>query len=264
VKAAFLRYNKLRPWLWRWHKRAGLAAAAVLILVTITGIFLNHTSELLLARKFVDQGWLLSFYGIPEPELVSYALGSTSITGDSTSDSSGRLYRGIEPLGECRGALVGTASFDTGFVVACERELLFFDQHGQLADKISATYGLPTPVAQLGECGEFFCVRTPERLFEFEFKTLAFKPRIGLEPVWSEQVQLGGPARRAIYRASRGQGLNWERVLMDLHSGRLFGAVGVWVVDIAAILLLFLALSGFVLWYQQRRIKRARAGGDPV
>ncbi len=258
MKAAFPRYNRLRPWLWRWHKRAGLAAAVVLILVTITGIFLNHTSELSLARKFVGQGWLLSFYGIPEPELVTYSLvGGTSITGDSA----GRLYRGIEPLGECRGALVGVAGFDTGFIAACERELLFFDQHGRLADKISATYGLPTPVEQLGECGELFCIRTPERLFELEFKTLAFRPRVGLEPVWSEPVQLGGPARRAIYRASRGQGLNWERVLLDLHSGRFFGTAGVWVVDVAAILLLFLALSGFVLWYM--RVKRVCGGTTP-
>jgi hypothetical protein len=62
VKPSFLRYNVLRPWLWRWHRRAGLAAAAILLLVTATGILLNHTSELSLSRKYVGESWLLSLF----------------------------------------------------------------------------------------------------------------------------------------------------------------------------------------------------------
>jgi hypothetical protein len=259
VKPSFLRYSVLRPWLWRWHRRTGLAAAIILVLVTVTGVFLNHTSELSLQKKFVGQAWLLSLYGIPEPELVSFELADTSITGDEK----GQLYRGVTSLASCRGGLVGASVYAAGFIVACQQELLFFDEQGRLAEKVSAIYGLPTPVEQLGKCAETLCIRTPKRMFELDIEQLSFVPVAGVRPVWSEPIQLLGPVREAIYAASREQGLSWERVMLDVHSGRLFGTLGVWVVDAAAIVLLFLALSGFVLWFQHMSVKRTRSNAAP-
>ena len=259
MKPSFLRYKVLRPWLWRWHRRAGLATAAILLLVTATGILLNHTSDLSLARKYVDQSWLLAFYGIPEPSLKTFELGESTITGDDK----GQLYWGGQTLASCRGELVGATKHDAGFVAACEQELLFLDEQGRLLEKIGATYGLPTPLTQVGVCGEQLCVRTPTRMFELDLTALSFKPLVGVRPVWSATGLLNDASRQAIYQHSRGQGLSWERVMLDLHSGRLFGAVGVWVVDVAALLLLFLALSGFVLWYQHMRVKRVRTKSAP-
>lgn len=254
MKFSFLRYSVLRPWLWRWHRRAGLFSALVLILLTITGVMLNHTSEIGLNKTFVGQSWLLSFYGIPEPELVSFKLPATTITGDEK----GQLYLGSQPLQTCRGTLVGVAVNRTGFIAACEQELLFFDATGSLAEKLSAVYGLPTPVEHLGQCGALLCIRTPKRLFELDVEQLSFPPLVAITPQWSEPVTLAEPVHQAIVNSSRAQGLNWERVLLDLHSGRMFGATGVWVVDIAATLLFFLAVSGFVLWYQHMTAKRDR------
>jgi len=254
VRPAFLRYTVLRPWLWRWHRRAGLFSAFVLIVLTITGVMLNHTSDIGLNKQFVGQSWLLKFYGIPEPELVSFSLPTTTITGDDK----GYLYRASEPLQACRGALVGVAVDGAGFIAACEQELLFFDANGSLVEKVSAVFGLPTPLEHLDRCGEQICLQTPKRLFELDVEKLSFAPLVGVKPQWSEPVTLAKPVRQAIVNRSRGQGLNWEQVLLDLHSGRLFGAPGVWVVDIAAVLLFFLAVSGFVLWYQHLSVKRAR------
>jgi uncharacterized iron-regulated membrane protein len=42
-------------------------------------------------------------------------------------------------------------------------------------------------------------------------------------------------------------------VILDLHSGRLFGRIGVWLFDIAAILLILLALSGTLIWMKRKR-----------
>lgn len=220
---------------------------------------LNHTSEIGLNKQFVGQSWLLSFYGIPEPELVSFDLPTNTITGDEK----GQLYRDGEPLLSCRGALVGVALYSGGFIAACEQELLFFDaDDGSLAEKVSAVFGLPTPVENLGQCDAQLCIRTPQRLFELDVEQLSFVPLVGIKPQWSESVTLAEPMRQAIVNNSRGQGLNWEQVLLDLHSGRLFGTPGVWVVDIAALLLLFLAVSGFVLWYQHMAVKRSRHQAD--
>lgn len=51
----------------------------------------------------------------------------------------------------------------------------------------------------------------------------------------------------------RGRILPWERVILDLHSGRIFGPWGPWLMDAAAILLLFLAGSGVSIWWKRQR-----------
>ncbi len=52
--------------------------------------------------------------------------------------------------------------------------------------------------------------------------------------------------RGRLVEAYRGKGLLLERVLLDVHSGRILGAWGVYLVDAAAVLFLGLVLSG--LW----------------
>ena len=69
----------------------------------------------------------------------------------------------------------------------------------------------------------------------------------------------------AIGDAYSGSPLSYERVLLDLHSGRIFGRVGVLVVDAAAVALLLLALSGFYMWFKFKRgvPSGRRPGGGP-
>jgi uncharacterized iron-regulated membrane protein len=50
-----------------------------------------------------------------------------------------------------------------------------------------------------------------------------------------------------------GEVLPTERLLLDLHSGRIFGAAGPWIFDIAALLLILLSLSGTWIWIKRRR-----------
>ena len=47
--------------------------------------------------------------------------------------------------------------------------------------------------------------------------------------------------------------ISWQRLMQDLHSGRWFGGWGVWMMDIAAVILLLLAVSGLWMWWGKRR-----------
>ncbi|HSN52770.1 MAG TPA: PepSY-associated TM helix domain-containing protein, partial [Woeseiaceae bacterium] len=51
----------------------------------------------------------------------------------------------------------------------------------------------------------------------------------------------------------RGRGVTVERVLDDLHSGRIFARAGTLVMDAVAVFMIVLSLSGFVLWLQRGR-----------
>ena len=59
--------------------------------------------------------------------------------------------------------------------------------------------------------------------------------------------------RQAIVRHYRGNGMSLERILLDSHSGRIFGTAGVIIYDILALAVGFLAISGLVLWLRGRR-----------
>ena len=49
------------------------------------------------------------------------------------------------------------------------------------------------------------------------------------------------------------RGLTVERVLADVHSGRIFATTGTLIMDAVAVFMIVLSLSGFVLWLQHSR-----------
>ena len=61
------RFRKLRSF-YIWHRYIGLAAALFVIILSVTGLALNHTDRLSLASNYIKSEWLLGWYGIREPE----------------------------------------------------------------------------------------------------------------------------------------------------------------------------------------------------
>ena len=47
-------------------------------------------------------------------------------------------------------------------------------------------------------------------------------------------------------------------MLLDLHSGRIFGEYGVYLMDAAAVALLWLSGSGLWVWWQRRRKQKMK------
>ena len=74
------------------------------------------------------------------------------------------------------------------------------------------------------------------------------------DTVFTEPQVLPEAISKAISQAYLGEGLPLERILLDLHSGRLFGKIGVYVMDSAAVLMIVLTVTGLLIWI--RRIWR--------
>ena len=68
---------------------------------------------------------------------------------------------------------------------------------------------------------------------------------------WSVKTKLSKPQISELRHAFRGKGLSMERVVLDLHSGRIFGHYGIYLMDTAAIALLWLSLSGLWVWWRR-------------
>lgn len=245
------RLQQWRLFFWRWHRRVGLTAALIVVLASITGILLNHTSEIGLGKSPVRQAWLLEHYGIELPELIHFSVGEHWISGDDNQ----YLYLDGRQLAYCNGTLIGVAETDGLLVAACSKELILMTKAGEIVERLGATYGLPVPLISVGSCADGLCLRSQDKDWIADFQQLIWEPT-ERATVWSSPSMLPSVLSASILDEQLGNDLSWERVLQDLHSGRIVGRWGVWVVDLAAIFLVFLSLSGFFLWYQQSRRRR--------
>ena len=66
--------------------------------------------------------------------------------------------------------------------------------------------------------------------------------------LWSQPTAVPAALRQRIASDYRGRLLTLERLLQDLHGGRLFGRAGVFFMDLAAVAFLILAATGLWMW----------------
>ncbi|WP_372863442.1 PepSY domain-containing protein [Spongiibacter sp.] len=238
-------HRRWRLLLLRWHRRIGVVLALFVVNLVFTGIAINHSDGWSLNERHVDQDWLLSLYGIRAAEQRSFALGGRFLSqaGDSM------LYLDTQPLQLCEGALLGAVALVDEIYALCEERLLVFSGAGALLDDVTASYGLPQGLGAVAEKNGRLYLRDRQRVYQYQPLSLQFS--IADEPPavsWSQVTPPPAELNSFLQQRHRGKGPSWERVLLDLHSGRLFGDLGVLVVDIAAIALLLIALSGVWVW----------------
>lgn len=76
-------------------------------------------------------------------------------------------------------------------------------------------------------------------------------PRV--DAAWAAPAPIPQALHQRLLSDYRGKGLPVERVILDLHSGRIVGTWGPWVMDAAAVVLIFLVATGCWMWLRQRR-----------
>jgi hypothetical protein len=249
------RRTRLVGTLWRWHRRIGVLAAVFVLLLAVTGITLNHSPQLGLDHRLVSASWLYRLYGDTSSAPVAYRLGNAWLS--RTAD--GRLYLDTREVATCEGDLVGAASVGELLLAACTRELVLLTDGGELLESNGAGMGLPVPLAGIGLVGERVALRVAGGWRLADLDQLDFDAPVPAGATVAQQTPAALPASiRAAIPAPEAW-LSWERVLLDLHSGRLFGAAGVALVDAVGVLLVVLAGSGLAMWWlHRRRVTRPR------
>lgn len=235
----------LRLLLLRWHRRLGVGIAVVLVMLVVTGIILNHSSELQLDQKPVRQAVLLQRYGVELPELVTYQVGarSLSLVGNN------RLFLDEKEIAYCESPLRAAIQYQAGIVAVCSDQLLLLNTNGEIVERLSEAYGLPPGISSLGAMGSQLWLRAGDGEFLADLNSLMFTAGVAPKKiVWVQPVPPGAELTQKLTARYLGNDVHWERLLLDLHSGRLFGRWGVYLVDAAALGLLLLSLSGVWVW----------------
>lgn len=232
---------KWRHRLRHWHRRLGMVAAAFALWLALSGLLVQHAGDLGLDRRALSPA-LLQFYGVKIPPAQGLQMDGRWWLGQG-----GTLYRDGRRVAECE-RLVGGVRLGEERLLACSERLVWFTAEGVLIEQLDRARGLHGTVAALGVLAEQPVIRVGERVLRIDVMSLGFQPITG-RPQWSAVV-VPPAAVQARLPAPQVAGLNWARFWQDAHSGRLFGPAGVIVVDLAALALGLLAVSG---WIASRR-----------
>jgi len=245
---------KLRS-LYLWHRYMGLSAALLVMILALTGIFLNHTEKFKLDSQFIENPWLLDWYDIEPPQrIISYVAKNNTV-----SLVEDQLYLNKQFISGHYDSLAGAIYFQDMIVVAIDKQLLLFTTEGELIERLIDINGQSLTLGAIGKIGDdLVIIQTDHTLLtDVDFNHWQSPSTQQLANAqWSSPSGLSIEAQQQLTHRYRANILTLERIMLDLHSGRIMGNTGVLIMDAAAVILLLLSLSGIWIWLQQR-FKRA-------
>ena len=101
------------------HLYVGLGISLLLIHLSITGIFLNHTDDLELNKTYISSTWILNLYGlnVPKPSKIF------TIQQDNFSQFDTEVFLNNKPIFLFDSELIGVIKDHENFIIAAQDEL---------------------------------------------------------------------------------------------------------------------------------------------
>lgn len=249
-----IRKKKRKSLTRRLHRTIGASAALFVLLIVLSGLALNHSDDLELGENHVSSSFLLQWYGLAQDgDIRSYPVADHWLSIAGT-----QLYFDGTPVANLTNAVGAVASGEI-LVAAGGSELVLLDRQGSLIEKMAWEH--PDPIESVGSLPDGIAVvRTAGETWAADEQFLHWRPATvaGTTPNWSAATPAPVEIRETVSRHYRGHGLSLERVLLDLHSGRIFGAFGRLFFDAVAVAIGFLAVSGLIVWFRGRKNGNSR------
>jgi hypothetical protein len=233
------------------HRWLGLLSALFLVVVSITGLALNHTERLGLDKIRIQNAWLLKCYGMQNASNIqAYRIHKT----DTLAHLDGQLYYNATNLGMSSSPLALFQAEQLTAIVAA-KSLTLITPTGELIEQIKANR---LPYASLLAAGKNqvgkVVLAADNGLWLPDANWLQFTAYTGayiVNPL--AKLQLTANQTDKLLALHQGKGPSLYRTLLDLHSGRLFGWGGRTLMDLTAIAVLFLITSGLTSWFRKSK-----------
>jgi len=231
------------------HKFTGIAVCVFLIHLSITGIFLNHTEDLGLDEKYTASPMILALYNISMPsQEESFLVDNIFISrfGD-------QVFMGNQPIIKSENPIIGAALSNQVLFIAFPNEMVLLTQEGELIERISSTAELPENIQKLGVSEDILYLNTSNQLWQSSDQGQAWELSDSDFNDWSNEVVIPDQQTKQIEMYFSGKGVSLEQFFLDLHNGNIIKGFGKWLLDIIAIFLLLLSISGIWIWLKKRR-----------
>jgi hypothetical protein len=238
----------------KWHRKLGVFAAFFIVFLSVTGVALNHTDSLSLAHKPIKSSWLLDHYGIASPQDIRfYQQGNIQITNKSVWLLEELLFESDSNI-----VSVGQLSIKNDqhkvFVIATHTSILLYSLKGELIDMLGSESGVPEAIKAMSISGEQLIIESASGYYQTDsdfFNWQIIQPIN--KPKWLQSEVASASQIQQAELAYRSQFLTFERIILDSHSGRFFGDIGVVFMDFIALLLILLSISGLYLWLKHSK-----------
>ncbi len=235
-------------WLARCHRYAGITAAVFTLLLALSGLLLQHAPALGLDRQPVNSPAVARWLGIDIASVRGWALDGQWLlaAGDG-------LWLDRQRIADTDGRVHGALTTPFGFAVAVGGSVRLFDGRGRPVERLRPGGALPAAVERIGRTPDGGAVvASGEGAWTAERNWLAFQRHAGPAPQWAQAAEPPAALAEAARRGELARSVDWERLLLALHSGRIAGAVGTVVMDAAALALIALVGTGAYLWWRRR------------
>ena len=228
----------------RLHRWMGVTVSMFVIFLVLTGWALNHTTELGLARISVQVPWIGAWYGLrgAAPTTGYMASGHWLIAGEN-----GVLLDGKRIAIDLR-EVQGFVAMSDILAIASRNELALLDTHGRLIDRITAAQLPPGKIERIGAAQNQIVLQGATSNASAD--GLSWAPFSG-NAAWSAAQAL--PPDQEAYAKQLMPSLPLERIMQDIHSGRILGHYGPYLMDAVGLLFLLLAGSGLWMFFRHRR-----------
>ena len=234
-------------WTYRMHRWLGVGSIVFILLLSITGIALNHANGLSLGRHYIRAPWLLEWYGVtvPAPQAsFTAAAHRISLIGE-------RLYYDNNELTDGVFLLAGAVSTPSFVAIATSTDVFLVTPGGTLVERVDTQTFLPGEITAIGVAGAALVLRSGETLYETDENMLTVSPCLELDVAgvqWSISSAIPEDHLVILQELYRGRGLSLEQLILDLHSGKILGRVGPVLMDAAGLLFIALSVVGLIIW----------------
>ncbi len=239
--------SKKRHSLHRWHRYLGLFAGLFTLWITLSGIALNHSAELAFDQQYAPSNWLLTGNSIEAPSIIAYKSANQWI-----SQLNDRIYRDTQEITVSNSPLIGAINLQQMQIVATTDSLWLFDHSGQLIEQIDWSLMLPANPKRLGITHEKqLAIQVANEWYGTDETMLSW------QPIPQQDIHIVQPAQppqiiiQQLLDAYNGKSTTYEQLLLNLHTGRIFGEYGAYLTDLIALILATLAISGFTVWLRR-------------
>ena len=214
---------------------------------------LNHTEGLKLDETIIESDLILNWYDInPQGTPVNYNAGDSWV-----SQWNHQLFFNGLSFYSHKEKLQGAVKIDDIIAIALERFVLLIDNEGEIIELMPISFSLPIKkISAIDNKIILLDISNNTYISNSDFTT--WQTNELAVSSWAMPFTLSEIQIEKLKKGYRGQGLNLERVILDLHSGRIFNDKwGIYIMDISALLMMLLGISGLWVWWS-RKLKMRR------
>lgn len=235
--------------LYKLHRKIGLFVALFWVFLIVTGLLLNHTNMFQLSEYKISNKLIWSLYNL-KPNTITRG---GKIQKKWLYEDGNHLYVNEE--------IIQTLDDNEHFILAIEQQglnivvsdkrLFLFDSAFEKIDDLA----FPSQASDIFMIDQRIVAETQEGVFladadyaKWEMFTADEKRLERLEP-----FVLSDAEKKELSQYQKIEGITTEQLILDIHSGRLFGKYGVLLVDLIALISLVLIITGIMIVSRTKR-----------